>query len=682
MDGNSDLNRRGRGALTAVLALLAALFAATGAATVPAAAQSVAGAYTDDEGSVHEWAIDALTGHGIASGCTPTTFCPTTPIDRATMAVWLIRALGEEDSLHGHVGYFTDVPASHPDAAYIERLFELGVTEGVGGGRYAPDGSVSRAQMAAYLVRAFGGSGTSPSGGSRFADVPASAWFWADAEALYDLGITIGCSTSPLSYCPAQMVPRSQMATFVARAVGIDPPMPVVGEVDSWDPPDCPGGGFCLTPTMTEGFGMRNLAYCVKQESTRLFFDEWAFAADAFAAYENITVGGVPMFDFTATTDCRAAQIEINWSWTLDPKYNGVAYTDDYFEPTYVRIEIRDDGTLTAALERSVLIHEIGHALGLGHSLQPACIMYPDSGGTGMQNGTFCQEELDAIGALYTGYTGSAADTFHNVHVIAEGEFGPTEVVAALVDDGNNLPLPCAVDDYWMTDADMGWACRWGNDGSNWTWEVERIDNDFDGLGLGVGLTAVTIDTQAYAVTWEQAETVIGNGTRDVSFLTTDRGLVVPFVTVYDPDGDNDYGFWISVERQLLDTGPWATYDFGIHTGNGDVLSAVVVQFVRIEPTANWFWSYGFTSTWGVDGQTEVSTKNKVGADKWTDTTHFSVTTANWPNGVEHFLWDTHHDATSSECPGTADRCVETTLLEHGGNSGSLAEVMTVVLGR
>lgn len=39
------------------------------------------------------------------------------------------------------------------------------------------------------------------------------------AEALRTAGVTAGCSTSPLRYCPDQPVTRAQMASFFVRAL-------------------------------------------------------------------------------------------------------------------------------------------------------------------------------------------------------------------------------------------------------------------------------------------------------------------------------------------------------------------------------------------------------------------------------------------------------------------------------
>jgi hypothetical protein len=51
---------------------------------------------------------------------------------------------------------FADVPESGFAAANIEKLFADGITGGCGAARYCPNNSVTRAQMAVFLVRTFG----------------------------------------------------------------------------------------------------------------------------------------------------------------------------------------------------------------------------------------------------------------------------------------------------------------------------------------------------------------------------------------------------------------------------------------------------------------------------------------------------------------------------------------------
>jgi len=55
--------------------------------------------------------------------------------------------------------------------------------------------------------------------GSSFADVPSNYWAWQYIERLYNAGITGGCSTTPLNYCPDSTVTRAQMAVFLLKGV-------------------------------------------------------------------------------------------------------------------------------------------------------------------------------------------------------------------------------------------------------------------------------------------------------------------------------------------------------------------------------------------------------------------------------------------------------------------------------
>ena len=100
--------------------------------------------------------------------------------------------------------------------SYVERLAELGVTAGCATGpeRYCPDGSVTRGQMATFLRRAYGLADAEPAG---FVDTGGDT-HEASIDALYAAGVTAGCGTGPLRYCPQKPVTRAQMATFLLRA--------------------------------------------------------------------------------------------------------------------------------------------------------------------------------------------------------------------------------------------------------------------------------------------------------------------------------------------------------------------------------------------------------------------------------------------------------------------------------
>ena len=113
---------------------------------------------------------------------------------------------------------FQDVPASYWAASWIERLAAEGITAGCGNGLYCPDGVVSRDQMAIFLLRAAHGSGYVPplGSGSLFGDVPSGYWAGAWIEELVAEGIAAGCGNG--NFCPTASVTRDQMAVFLVRA--------------------------------------------------------------------------------------------------------------------------------------------------------------------------------------------------------------------------------------------------------------------------------------------------------------------------------------------------------------------------------------------------------------------------------------------------------------------------------
>jgi hypothetical protein len=85
-------------------------------------------------------------------------FMPDLTVTRDQMATVIIRAIeGEPPSDYCDSGSpFADVSASSWSCKYIKRLYELGITTGYGGSDlFMPDLTVTRAQMAAFISRAF-----------------------------------------------------------------------------------------------------------------------------------------------------------------------------------------------------------------------------------------------------------------------------------------------------------------------------------------------------------------------------------------------------------------------------------------------------------------------------------------------------------------------------------------------
>jgi glucose/arabinose dehydrogenase len=170
--------------------------------------------------------VETIHSGAITSGCGGDNYCPESTITRAEMAVFLLIAE------HGP-GYtpppatgtvFNDVPAGSFAAAFIEQLAREGVTSGCGGGNYCPGSPTTRDQMAVFLLLAKEGSGYTP---------PACS-----TPTFND----VPCSSSFApwvdelarrgvtggcgggAYCPAGSVTRGQMAVFLATTFGLPTP--------------------------------------------------------------------------------------------------------------------------------------------------------------------------------------------------------------------------------------------------------------------------------------------------------------------------------------------------------------------------------------------------------------------------------------------------------------------------
>jgi hypothetical protein len=104
--------------------------------------------------------IDRLAVLQITLGCTPDhlLYCPTDPVKRDQMSAFILRGLGEFSPPTPPSQRFGDVPPSNVFYNFIDRLAVLNITLGCTPDHlmYCPNDSVTRAQMASFLVRAFG----------------------------------------------------------------------------------------------------------------------------------------------------------------------------------------------------------------------------------------------------------------------------------------------------------------------------------------------------------------------------------------------------------------------------------------------------------------------------------------------------------------------------------------------
>jgi len=168
---------------------------------------------------------------------------------------------------------FIDVPPSHPFFTYVETIAANGITGGCGGSYFCPDASVTRAQMAVFLLKAKLGSTHVPPAatGQVFADVPAGSFGAAWIEELASLGVTSGCGSG--NYCPSAPVTRRQMATFLLKtklgpshvppsATGVFADVPASDPTSSWIEE-------LYGMTVTGGCLTNPLRYCPDSPNTR-----------------------------------------------------------------------------------------------------------------------------------------------------------------------------------------------------------------------------------------------------------------------------------------------------------------------------------------------------------------------------------------------------------------------------
>jgi len=174
-----------------------------GASFAPGASVTVAGVPATVVSVVGPTEIDATTGPGTAG---------------TVGDVVVANADGESGSLpNGFVYDFLDVPASHLFHDFIVAILRDGITAGCGAGNYCPDGFVTRAQMAVFLLKGeHGSSYVPPPASGIFGDVPPGSFAADWIEQLSIEGITAGCGGG--NYCPDNPVTRAQMAVFLLRA--------------------------------------------------------------------------------------------------------------------------------------------------------------------------------------------------------------------------------------------------------------------------------------------------------------------------------------------------------------------------------------------------------------------------------------------------------------------------------
>jgi hypothetical protein len=167
--------------------------------------------------------VETLLHKNVTSGCTGTTYCPTSSTTREQMPVFVL--VSKEGTGYAPApcttAPFNDVPVSGPFCRWIQELARRGVVTGCGGGNYCPADPVSRETMAVFVLATLEGSSYTPPpcATSPFADVPVSSPFCPWIQELANRGVVSGCGGG--NYCPADPVSREQMGVFLTVSFGL-----------------------------------------------------------------------------------------------------------------------------------------------------------------------------------------------------------------------------------------------------------------------------------------------------------------------------------------------------------------------------------------------------------------------------------------------------------------------------
>lgn len=122
-------------------------------------------------------------------------------------------AVAEACGLTGYQSRGFSDTADSPYASLIDRLAAYGIVSGSGDGTYNPEGSLTRAELCALLAKAL--NCRVPTGESRFTDVSMDDWYGMCANAVAALGLVEGVGGGRFN--PNGTVTQQELITIAAR---------------------------------------------------------------------------------------------------------------------------------------------------------------------------------------------------------------------------------------------------------------------------------------------------------------------------------------------------------------------------------------------------------------------------------------------------------------------------------
>ena len=168
------------------------------------------------ESTASRWQIAVFLSTALAGGAVPTSGS--------------IEGLGSYNCVAGGTSVFSDVPPGDSGCRFIHYLASRKIVAGCGGGKYCPSDPVNRWEVAVFLATSMAGTavpstGTVPGrgsynctagGSSVFSDVPPGDAGCRFIHFLAAEGVAAGCGGG--AYCPWSDLTRAQMAVFMTSA--------------------------------------------------------------------------------------------------------------------------------------------------------------------------------------------------------------------------------------------------------------------------------------------------------------------------------------------------------------------------------------------------------------------------------------------------------------------------------
>lgn len=145
-------------------------------------------------------------------GMTDGRFYPASSVTRGQVAQIFYRLLKEQKV--SSKSTFTDVPDTLWCAEAVNALASLGIVEGVGNGKFAPNQSITRAEFVTICARFTQVSAS----GETFTDVPASHWAFDAISTAASFGWVNGVGNG--QFAPNQHITRAQAAVLLNRLLG------------------------------------------------------------------------------------------------------------------------------------------------------------------------------------------------------------------------------------------------------------------------------------------------------------------------------------------------------------------------------------------------------------------------------------------------------------------------------